>query len=116
MAVTRQAPLSMGFSRQEYWSGLPCPHPGDLPDPGIEPVSFMSPAQTGGFLATSSTCEALPSLGEDSDVTQSRNGPRSQIPQTRTALLKNMLRPSLRLHGKECCDRLVTLDITVYVP
>ena len=33
-----QAPLSMGFSRQEYWSGLPCPPPGDLPDPGIEPM------------------------------------------------------------------------------
>ena len=38
--VARQAPLSMGFSRQEYWSGLPCPHPGDLPDPGIEPRSL----------------------------------------------------------------------------
>ena len=35
--VARQAPLSMGFSRQEYWSGLPFPSPGDLPDPGIEP-------------------------------------------------------------------------------
>ena len=35
--VTRQAPLSMEFSRQEYWSGLPCPAPGDLPNPGIEP-------------------------------------------------------------------------------
>ena len=35
--VARQAPLSMGFSRKEYWSGLPCPPPGDLPDPGIEP-------------------------------------------------------------------------------
>ena len=34
-----QAPLSMGFSRQEYWSGLPCPSPGDLPDPGTEPRS-----------------------------------------------------------------------------
>ena len=34
--ITRQAPLSMGFSRQEYWSGLPCPPPGDLPNPGIE--------------------------------------------------------------------------------
>jgi len=34
--VARQAPLSMGFSRQEYWSGLPCPPPGDLPDPGIK--------------------------------------------------------------------------------
>ena len=37
--VARQAPLSMGFSRQEYWSVLPCPSPGDLPDPGIEPRS-----------------------------------------------------------------------------
>ena len=35
--VDRQAPLSMGFSRQEYWSGLPCPSPGDLPTPGTEP-------------------------------------------------------------------------------
>ena len=37
--VARQAPLSMGFSRQQYWSGLPFPSPGDLPDPGIEPRS-----------------------------------------------------------------------------
>ena len=37
--VGHQAPPSMGFSRQEYWSGLPCPSPGDLPDPGIEPGS-----------------------------------------------------------------------------
>ena len=37
--VDPQAPLSMGFSRQEYWSGLPCPPPGDLPDPGIKPGS-----------------------------------------------------------------------------
>ena len=37
--VARLAPLSMGFSRQEHWSGLPCPFPGDLPDPGIEPRS-----------------------------------------------------------------------------
>ena len=44
-----QAPLSMGFSRQEYWSGLPCPLPRDLPDPGIEPSSLMSPALAGRF-------------------------------------------------------------------
>ena len=37
--VARQAPLSMGFSRQKYWSGLPFPSPGDFPDPGIEPKS-----------------------------------------------------------------------------
>ena len=46
--LARQAPLSMGFFRQEYWSGLPCPPPGDLPDPGIEPASLMSPALAGG--------------------------------------------------------------------
>ena len=42
--VALQAPLSMGFSRQEYWSGLPFPSPGYLPDPGIEPVSPVSSA------------------------------------------------------------------------
>ena len=48
--VACQAPLSMGFSRQEYWSVLPCPPPGDLPDPGIEPISLVSPAlQAGSF-------------------------------------------------------------------
>ena len=40
-ATAHQAPLSMGFSRQEYWSGLSWPSPGDLPNPGIEPVSLM---------------------------------------------------------------------------
>ena len=45
----RQAPLTMGFSRQEYWSGLPFPSPGDLPNPGIEP---MYPALAGGFFTT----------------------------------------------------------------
>ena len=44
MDYSNQATLSMGFSRQEYWSGLPCPPPGHLPDPGIEPVSPVSPA------------------------------------------------------------------------
>ena len=41
-----QAPLSMGFSRQEYWSGLPFPSPGDLPDPGIEPMSHTLQADS----------------------------------------------------------------------
>ena len=44
-----QAPLSMGFSRQEYWSGLPFPSPRDLPDPGIEPMSPEYPALAGRF-------------------------------------------------------------------
>ena len=50
MDYSPPAPLSMGFSRQEYWSGLPCPPPGDLPDPEIEPASLSSPALTGGSL------------------------------------------------------------------
>ena len=48
-AVACRAPLSMGFPKQEYWSGLPCPPAGDLPDPGIEPKSLESPALAGGF-------------------------------------------------------------------
>ena len=48
--VARQAPLSLEVSRQEYWSGLPCPLPGDLPNPGIEPESLMSPALADGLL------------------------------------------------------------------
>ena len=50
--VSRQAPLSMRFSRQEDWSGLPFPPPGDLPDPGIEPTSPVSPALASGFFTT----------------------------------------------------------------
>ena len=53
--VARQAPLSMGLSRQEYWSGLPRPPPGDLRNPGIEPVSLTSPAVAGGFFTTGAT-------------------------------------------------------------
>ena len=50
--VAIQAPLSMRFSRQEYWNGLPCPTPRDLPDPGIEPKSPVSPALAGRFFTT----------------------------------------------------------------
>ena len=52
MIVTSQAPLSMGFSRQEYWSGLPFPSPGILPAPGIEPASLTPPALTNRFFTT----------------------------------------------------------------
>ena len=50
--ATCQAPLSMGFSRPEYRSGLSCPPPGDLPHPGIKPVSLTSPTLVGGFFTT----------------------------------------------------------------
>ena len=53
--IAHQAALSMGFSRQQYWSGLPCPRPGDLPDPGMEPVT---PALAGRFFTSSATGEA----------------------------------------------------------
>ena len=50
--VMLQAPLSIGFPRQEYWSGLPFPPPGDLPNPGIEPTSPASPVLADGFFTT----------------------------------------------------------------
>ena len=50
--VAHQAPPSMGFSRQEYWSGLPLSRPGHLPNPGIQPMSLKSPALAGGFFTT----------------------------------------------------------------
>ena len=57
--VARHAPLSVGFFRQEYYSGLPFPPAGDLPDSGVEPASLASPALAGSFFTTSTTCEAL---------------------------------------------------------
>ena len=56
--VAHQPPLFMGFCRNEHWSRLSCPPPGDLPNPGIEPRSLMSPALAGGFFTTSATWEA----------------------------------------------------------
>ena len=50
--VAHEAPMSMGFSRQEYWNGLPFPPQGDLPDPGMEPTSPLSPALAGRFFTT----------------------------------------------------------------
>ena len=56
--VVFQAPLSMGFFRQQYWSGLPFPSLGDLPNPGITPTSLTSPAMASQFFTTSVTWEA----------------------------------------------------------
>ena len=56
--VAHQDPLSLVFSRQGYWSRLSFPPPGDLPDPGIEPMSLTSPALAGAFFTTSATWEA----------------------------------------------------------
>ena len=58
-AAVCQAPLPMGFSRQEYWNGLPCPASEDLPYPGIRPESLKSPALTGKSFTTSTNWKAL---------------------------------------------------------
>ena len=62
--VVHQAPLSMGFSRQEYWSGLSCPPPGDHPNSRTEPAFLMSSALAGGFFTTSAPRKPMESPGE----------------------------------------------------
>ena len=58
MSVARQAPLSVGFSRQEYWIGLPCPPPGDPPDPGMEPGINVASSASAEILYHQATWEA----------------------------------------------------------
>ena len=73
--VACQAPLSMGFSSQEYWRGLPFPPPGDLPDPGIKPASLVSLALAGRFFTTEPPVPADPGTNQgwkESTQTQSR--------------------------------------------
>ena len=65
--VIRRAPLSMGFSRQEYWSGLPCPFPGKLQDPWIEPASLVS-LLAGIFFPANTTLEAPRYLGHKLNI------------------------------------------------
>ena len=55
MDCSSQASLFLGFPRQEHWSGLPFPSPGDLPDPGVEPTSLVPPALAGKFFTTEPT-------------------------------------------------------------
>ena len=59
LSVAQKAPVFVGFFRQENWSGLLCPPRTDLPNPGIEPTSLISPALAGGFFTTSATQEAI---------------------------------------------------------
>jgi len=67
-----------GLSRQEYWGGLPCHPPGDLPDPGIEPASRTSPALEGGFFTTGATWEA-PNSGDSLFLPYRLNFPLSNL-------------------------------------
>ena len=75
-----QAPVSMGFSRQEHWSGLPCPPPEDLPDPGTEPTSLTSPVLAGRFFTTAAA--AAKSLQSCPTLCDPRGGspPGSPVP------------------------------------
>ena len=85
-----------GFSRRERWSGLPFPSPGDLPDPGIKPMSLMSPASAGGFFTTSTTWEG----GEVKSCLQ--NGGRA-LPNGAPALVNSLISdcfPSCSLNSK----------------
>ena len=104
--VEHQAPLSMGFSRQEYWSGSPFPTPGDLPDPGIkctflsllpnpgmEPASLVSRALAGRFFSTSATSEA-----SKSTTPQLKKGEKRTLSNTLPMLHKNISnKPTCRL-------------------
>ena len=99
--VARQAPLSMGFSRQEYWSALPCPPPGDLPDPGTEFTSVVSPALASRFFTTSATSEApVWRLFLHQSVSQSRNNflhqSQSHPPHTSPQQMDNLGWPERR--------------------
>ena len=88
--VAQQAPLSMGFPRQEYWSGLPFPPPGDLPHPETKPTSHMSPALASGFFLTSTSCE-VPYAGEAPETDKRKEGTASDVhmfgPKVREVLL-----------------------------
>ena len=68
----------MEFSRQDYWIGLPCPPPGDLPDPGIEPASLLSPALAGSFFTTNTTWENL-FICIEGEISESRLPPNSYL-------------------------------------
>ena len=71
--VACQTPLPMVFSRQEYWSGLPCRPPGDLPNPGIDPESLMSPAVGEEFFTNSTKSRGIFGVGWKAGPGISRN-------------------------------------------
>ena len=113
--VAHQAPLSMEFPMQEYWSGLPGPPPGNIPNPGMEPMSPVTSALAEGFFTTSSTCEA-PLLGH---VMQNRYFFMSSIP---PCSLENQDRPPwslcLLFRGNVCSGSwlLPSFHLTALLP
>ena len=96
--AAHQALMSKGFSRQEYWSGLPCLSPGDLPDPGIKPESLMSPALASVFFTSSTTWEAQPiSLPTPIKNDNPIPGCLSCLPRWPTLCLWSVFLPSINL-------------------
>ena len=87
--VAHQAPPSMGFSRQEYWSGVPCPPPGDPPDPGIKPGSPAAPARSG---------VPCPPPGDPPDPGIEPGSPVAPARQAGSSLLKHWQSPICRVH------------------
>ena len=98
--LAHHAPLSMGFSRQEYWNGLQCPPPGDLPNPGVEPMFLMSPALAGRFFTTSATWHAIVQLDgyKKNHPHKIKNTSKSRATESRPYLLVVPQDFSINLH------------------
>ena len=91
--IVHQAPLSMGFSRQEYWAELPCPPPGNLPNPGIEPTSLVSPSWAGVFFSSLETWkpECLRGLGIEKSLLIWKSDSGGEIPGTELKPVGNLV-------------------------
>ena len=94
--IAQQSRLSMRFSRQEYCTGLPFPPPEDLPNPGIEPASLMSPALAGGFFTTSATC--LPNISPSNLSVLGSHCPSSQSQQREYFFLEFLGKVLIGIH------------------
>ena len=99
-----QAPLSIGFSRPEYWTGLPFPPAGDLPDPGVKPMSLTSSALTGRFFTTSATWEAEFIMREVISTQHSSRCEPVKFPFTSTALVSFLLLAHFLPHPGHLCS------------
>ena len=107
--------LFMGFSRQEYWSTLPYPPPGDLPDPGIKPVSLTSPASAGEIFTTSATWTRVPSLDQENPLEKGMSTHSSILAQRtpwteEPGSLQSLPRPGPKPKGRRAGPRGLSLQ------
>ena len=107
-----QAPLSMGFPRQEYWSGLPLPSPGHLPDPEIKPTSLASPSLAGRFFTTEPPGRPVHSVGFDKRIMICTHH-YSIIQNSFTALCAPIIHFSLSLNQWELLIFLQSIDLCI---